>query len=132
MEKSLIIFKPDCMQKRCAGEVIRRFEAEGFSICDSKMMTLTNDLLRQHYAHLTHLSFFDEIVGFMSSRPVLLMIFEGDNIVKRVRELLGPTDSTQAPKGTVRGDLGVSKMRNIVHASDSPENAQAEIERFFN
>ena len=132
MEKTLIIFKPDCMQKGCVGEVIRRFEGEGFSICDSKMMTLSNDLLHEHYAHLTHLSFFDEIVGFMSSRPVLLMIFEGDNIVERVRVLLGPTDSTMASKGTVRGDLGANKMRNIVHASDSPENAQAEIERFFN
>ncbi len=132
MEKTLIIFKPDCMQKGYAGEVIRRFEAEGFSICNSKMMTLTHDLLNEHYAHLTHLSFFDKIVGFMSSCPVLLMIFEGDNIVARVRMLLGPTDSTIAPKGTVRGDLGTSKMRNIVHASDSPENARAEIERFFN
>ncbi len=132
MEKTLIIFKPDCMQKRCVGEVIQRFEAEGFSVCDSKMMTLSNDLLNDHYAHLTHLPFFGEIMDFMSSCPVLLLIFEGDNIVARVRKLLGPTDSTIAPKGTVRGDLGTDKMRNIVHASDSPENARAEIERFFN
>ncbi len=120
------------MQKRCAGEVIRRFEAEGFSVCDSKMMTLPHDLLREHYAHLTHLPFFGEILDFMRSCPVLLMIFEGDNIVDRVRELLGPTDSNIAPKGTVRGDLGTDKMRNIVHASDSKENALAEIKRFFN
>lgn len=120
------------MQKRCAGEVIRRFEAEGFSVCDSKMMTLPHDLLREHYVHLTHLPFFGEILDFMRSCPVLLMIFEGDNIVDRVRELLGPTDSNIAPKGTVRGDLGTDKMRNIVHASDSKENALAEIKRFFN
>ncbi len=131
MEKTLIIFKPDCMEKRCVGEVIRRFESEGFGICDSKMMTLPRDLLREHYAHLIHLPFFGGILDFMSLRPVVLMVFEGENIVERVRELLGPTDSTAAPKGTVRGDLGTDKMRNVVHASDSPENAAAEIERFF-
>ena len=95
------------------------------------MIQLDDDLLREHYAHVAHLPFFPEIAGFMSSRPVLAMILEGESIIQGVRDLLGPTDSTTAPKGTIRGDLGTDRMRNVVHASDSPENAQIEIERFF-
>jgi len=92
---------------------------------------LDDALLNEHYAHVAHLPFFPEIAAFMSSRPVMAMIWEGENVVQGVRDLLGPTDSTTAPKGTIRGDLGTDRMRNVVHASDSPENAQIEIERFF-
>jgi nucleoside-diphosphate kinase len=92
---------------------------------------LDDGLLREHYAHVADLPFFPEIASFMSSRPVLALILEGENVVQGVRDLLGPTDSTAAPKGTIRGDLGTDRMRNVVHASDSPENAQIEIDRFF-
>ena len=131
MEKTLILLKPDCLQNRVAGQVISRFEDKGYAISATRMIQLDDALLREHYAHVAHLPFFPEIAGFMSSRPVLAMILEGDNVVQGLRDLLGPTDSTTAPKGTIRGDLGTDRMRNVVHASDSPENAQIEIERFF-
>ena len=131
MEKTLILLKPDCLEKQVAGQVISRFEEKNYAIVDTRMIQLDDELLREHYAHVAHLPFFPEIAGFMSSRPVLAMILEGDNVVQGVRDLLVPTDSTTAPKGTIRGDLGTDRMRNVVHASDSPENAQIEIERFF-
>jgi nucleoside-diphosphate kinase len=131
MEKTLILLKPDCLQNRVAGQVISRFEDKGYAISATRMIQLDDALLREHYAHVADLPFFPEIAQFMSSRPVLAMILEGENVVQGVRDLLGPTDSTAAPKGTIRGDLGTDRMRNVVHASDSPENAQIEIERFF-
>ena len=131
MEKTLILLKPDCLENKVAGQVISRFEEKNYVIVATRMIQLDDALLREHYAHVADLPFFPEIAGFMSSRPVLAMILEGDNVVHGVRDLLGPTDSTTAPKGTIRGDLGTDRMRNVVHASDSPENAQVEIERFF-
>ena len=131
MEKTLILLKPDCLENKVAGQVISRFEDKNYGIVATRMIQLDDALLREHYAHVAHLPFFPEIAGFMSSRPVLAMILEGNNVVQGVRDLLGPTDSTTAPKGTIRGDLGTDRMRNVVHASDSPENAQVEIERFF-
>ena len=129
--KTLILLKPDCLENKVAGQVISRFEEKNYVIVATRMIQLDDALLREHYAHVADLPFFPEIAGFMSSRPVLAMILEGDNVVQGVRDLLGPTDSTTAPKGTIRGDLGTDRMRNVVHASDSPENAQIEIERFF-
>jgi nucleoside-diphosphate kinase len=131
MEKTLILLKPDCLQNKVAGKVISRFEEKGYGIIATRMIQLDDALLSEHYAHVADLPFFPEIAEFMSSRPVLAMILEGENIVQGVRDLLGPTDSTTAPKGTIRGDLGTDRMRNVVHASDSPENAQIEIDRFF-
>jgi len=131
MEKTLILLKPDCLQNQVAGKVISRFEEKGYGIIATRMIQLDDALLREHYAHVADLPFFPEIAEFMSSRPVLAMILEGENIVQGVRDLLGPTDSTSAPEGTIRGDLGTDRMRNVVHASDSPENAQIEIDRFF-
>ena len=119
------------MQNKVAGKVISRFEEKGYGIIATRMIQLDDTLLREHYAHVADLPFFPEIAEFMSSRPVLAMILEGENIVQGVRDLLGPTDSTAAPEGTIRGDLGTDRMRNVVHASDSPENAQIEIDRFF-
>ena len=131
MDKTLIIFKPDCMQKRLMGTVLSRFEAEGFSVAGCKMMQLDSELLRTHYAHIADLPFFPEIESFMASEPVVVMILQGEGVIAKVRELLGPTDSTKAPKGTIRGDYGETVMINVVHASDSPEAAEAEIARFF-
>jgi len=131
MEKTLILLKPDCLENKVAGQVISRFEEKNYGIVATRMIQLDHALLLEHYAHVADLPFFPEISGFMSSRPVLAMILEGENVVQGVRDLLGPTDSTTAPKGTIRGDLGTDRMRNVVHASDSPENAQVEIERFF-
>lgn len=131
MEETLIILKPDCMEKRIAGEVITRFENAGFDIVASKVMQLDSPILREHYAHVADLPFFPEIEAFMRSRLVMPMILRGDDVIAKVRELLGPTNSKEAPKGTIRGDLGTDMMRNVVHASDSPESAAAEKARFF-
>ena len=131
MEKTLIIFKPDCMEKACAGEVLRRFEETGFKICACKMIGLSEALLNEHYGHIAQLPFFPEIIEFMRSTPVIVMVLQGEDIIRRVRDLVGPTDSAIAPKGTIRGDMGTDKMRNIVHASDSAESSAIEIRRFF-
>jgi nucleoside-diphosphate kinase len=131
MEQTLILLKPDCLEAKAAGEVIGRFEAAGFAIVAAKVIQLRSDSLREHYAHVADKPFYPEIEAFMSSRPVIALVLEGKGVIDRVRELLGPTDSTAAPKGTIRGDLGTDKMKNIAHASDSPENARAEIARFF-
>ncbi len=131
MEKTFIILKPDCMEKGLAGQVLQRFESEGFSIVATKMVQLESSILREHYAHVADLPFFPEIEEFMSSRPVVMLALQGENVIQRVRDLLGPTDSSKAPKGTIRGDFGTDMMRNVVHASDGPETAEAELKRFF-
>jgi nucleoside-diphosphate kinase len=132
MEKTLVILKPDCMKARRAGKVISRFEKEGFTIVDCKLEKLSATVLEEHYAHIRQLAHvFPMLVEFMSSRPVLVLILEGENVIRRVRELLGPTDPVEAPEGTIRGDFGVDKTENVVHASDGPETAEEEIRRFF-
>ena len=131
MQKTFVIFKPDCMAQRHVGNVLARFEAAGFDVIGCKMTRLTPALLREHYAHVATKPFYPEIEQFMSSRPVIMMALQGDNIVQQVRDLLGPTDSRKAAKGTIRGDFGTEMMKNVVHASDTVENAQAELARFF-
>lgn len=131
MQRTFVIFKPDCMEQRHAGAVLARFEAAGFDVIGCKMTRLTAAVLREHYAHVASKPFYPEIEQFMSSRPVILMALQGENIVQKVRDLLGPTDSRKAAKGTIRGDFGTEMMKNVVHASDSDENAKAELARFF-
>jgi len=131
MQRSLILLKPDCIQKAIVGQVISRFEDSSYSIIACKMIQLDETLLNEHYAHVAELPFFPKIAEFMSSCPVLALVLEGDNVIQGVRDLIGPTDSTVAPKGTIRGDLGTDRMKNVVHASDSPDSALAEINRFF-
>lgn len=131
MEKTFIIFKPDAMDKRIVGTVLSRFEAAGFDVIACKMTRLSPALLRQHYAHVADKPFYPEIEGFMNARSVIMIGLQGVDVVKRVRDLLGPTDSRKAAKGTIRGDFGTDMMKNIVHASDSIENGQAELARFF-
>ncbi len=130
-EMTLLILKPDCVAKSLTGEVLRRFEQSGFGIRALKMTRLSPDLLNEHYAHLRDKSFFPEIIAFMTSGPVVLVALAGEDVVARVRDLVGPTDSRKAAKGTIRGDYGVDVMVNVVHASDSKENAQIELRRFF-
>lgn len=131
MEQTLIIFKPDCIGKRVVGKTLTRFEDAGFGIVAAKVLQLDSEILREHYAHVADKPFFPEIEEFMSSCPVLIMILAGDGIVRKVRDLLGPTNSQEAAPGTIRGDMGTDMMRNVVHASDSPDSAMSEITRFF-
>jgi nucleoside-diphosphate kinase len=134
-ETTLILFKPDAVSKNITGEVLTRFQKEGFMIRGIKMMRLSDEILAEHYSHIADMPFFPSVRGFMQETPVIALALEGENIITRVRDLLGPTDSTAAAAGTIRGDLGDksgdSKMRNVCHASDSPEAAAAEIQRFF-
>ena len=134
-ETTLILFKPDAVAKGNVGTVLARYEAEGFNIRGIKMMSLSDEILAEHYAHIADMPFFPSVRGFMQETPVIALALEGDDIISKVRDLLGPTDSTTAAEGTIRGDFGDksgdSKMRNVCHASDSPEAAEAEIKRFF-
>ena len=131
MQKTFVIFKPDCMEKRLVGTVLSRFEAAGFDVVGCKMARLTPALLREHYAHVADKPFYPEIEQFMSSQPVIMVALRGADVVQKVRDLLGPTDSRKAAKGTIRGDFGTEMMKNVVHASDSDENAKLELARFF-
>ena len=131
IETTLILVKPDAVAEGLTGQVLHRLESHGLKILNCRMLRLTAALLQEHYAHLAHLPFFPEIETFMASGPVVAVALSGENAMARVIDLLGPTDSTKAPKGTIRGDLGKDKMHNVLHASDSPETAQAELRRFF-
>jgi nucleoside-diphosphate kinase len=131
MQKTLIICKPDCMEQKHVGNVVDRFEKAGFEIVGCKMARLTSAQLREHYSHVADKPFYPEIEAFMSSRPVIIVALKGEDVVAKVRDLLGPTDSRKAAKGTIRGDYGTEMMKNVVHASDSVENGQIEIARFF-
>lgn len=131
MERTYIMLKPDCVRRGLMGEVIARIERKGFAITEVKMMQLDEAILCEHYAHLTEKSFFPELVEYMTSGPVLGMIVEGDNVVKGMRILMGATKYEEAAAGTIRGDFATSTTENIIHGSDSPENAEIEIARFF-
>ena len=134
-QTSLILLKPDAIAKNLVGQVLARFQEQGFVIRGIKMMSLSDEILAEHYAHIAAMPFFPSVRGFMQETPVIALALEGENIITRVRDLLGPTDSTQAAAGTIRGDFGHkdgdAKMRNVCHASDSVEAAQAELKRFF-
>jgi nucleoside-diphosphate kinase len=134
-ETTLILFKPDAVKANIIGTVLSRYEAEGFQIKGLKMMTLSDEILAEHYSHIADKPFFPDVRSFMQETPVIALALSGENVITRVRDLLGPTDSKEAPAGTIRGDFGEkaedSKMRNVCHASDSPEAAEAEIKRFF-
>lgn len=135
MQRSLILLKPDAVQGHFCGKVIDRFETAGFTIRACKMVHLTPEVLRDHYAHIADKPFYPEVETFMRSAPVVALILEGDDVISKVREMLGVTDSKMAAPGTIRAELGSkaenSKMINVAHASDSEEAAEAEIKRFF-
>jgi len=131
MERTLILLKPDAVTKRICGKVIARFEEAGFTIVGCKMIALHPALLREHYAHIADKPFYPEVETFMSSVPVIAMVLEAENVVAKVREMLGVTDSRKAAPGTIRAQYGKDQMVNVAHASDSPETAQQEVARFF-
>jgi len=131
MQTTLILLKPDCVLKGHCGDVLQRFEKAGFRIRGCKMMRLSVELLREHYAHIAAKPFFPEVETFMQSSPVIAVALEADGAIEKVRALAGPTDSKKAGPGTVRGDFGVDVMVNVVHASDSLEAARVELARFF-
>ena len=130
-QTTLILLKPDTVSNNRCGEVLKRFESAGFVIRGMKMIQLDDAILQEHYAHIASRPFFPEVVAFMKKTPVVAVALSGENVIDRVRALLGPTDSRKADKGTLRGDFGGDSMVNVAHASDSPEAAEAELKRFF-
>jgi nucleoside-diphosphate kinase len=130
-EKSLIIIKPDAIQRNLVGTIVSRFEQKGLKIIGMKMIHLTDVHLNEHYAHIADKPFFPGIQKFMKSAPVIVVAFSGAGAVAAIRTIVGPTKAFEAPAGTIRGDLAMSMQSNVVHASDSVENGEAEVARFF-
>ena len=131
MEKTLVIFKPSAIDRRLIGKIITRIEDKGFIISGIKMMQLDEQILREHYAHLVDKPFFPSIVESMTATPVIVACLSGVEAVRVFREMTGVTNGRNAAPGTLRGDFCMSGQANIVHASDSVENAQIELNRFF-
>lgn len=132
MERTLVLIKPDAIQRGHVGEITSRFERKGLKLIGLKMMELDDVLLREHYAHLADKHFFEGLASFMKSTPVIAVVWEGLECVNAVRLLCGITKAREAEAGSIRGDLAMSVSCNVIHASDSVENAEAEVMRFFN
>ena len=130
-ERTLIILKPDAVQRGLVGTVLARFEERGFSIAGMKMVVLSQSQLTEHYAHIADKPFFPGIAKFMSSSPVVVAVIEGKDAVQVARDMCGPTNARKAASGTIRGDFSLSMQCNVIHASDSLETAQKEVARFF-
>lgn len=130
-ERSLIILKPDTIHRGLIGKVLARIEQRGFKLVALKMAKMDQAKLDEHYGHLTSKPFYPEIVDYMTMGPVVFVIVEGDNAVNGMRQLCGATDPAQADMGTIRADFATTIRYNLIHASDSVENADAEIKRFF-
>lgn len=131
LEKTLVLLKPCTLQRGLAGEIISIFEKKGLQICGMKMMQLTDELLSEHYAHLSAKPFFQRVKDSMMAAPVVALCLQGVDAIAVVRTLAGPTNGRNAAPGTIRGSYCMSFQENIVHASDSPETAAVELRRFF-
>jgi len=131
IEKSLVIIKPDGVRKKIIGEIISRFEKENLTIEKLKMMKISRDLAYKHYQDHKSKNFFNILIDYITSGPVVVMVVSGKNAISRVRELMGSTDSKKAKQGTIRGDFGVDITINVIHGSDSVESAKREIDLFF-
>jgi len=130
-ERTLVIIKPDCIQRHLAGEVIGRFEKKGLKLAAAKFMQISQEPARQLYAVHRGKPFFEGVVKFLSSSPVLVMVWEAEGVIDMVRKMMGATFGCDAEPGTIRGDFGCSKGYNLVHGSDSAESAEQEIKLFF-
>ncbi|MGF1633197.1 MAG: nucleoside-diphosphate kinase [Phycisphaerae bacterium] len=131
MQTTLVILKPDCVDRGLAGEVIRRFEAKGLKIAGMKMMKITRQLAEKHYAEHVGKGFFEDLVAFMTGSPVVVLAVRGPEAIGLVRTLMGKTKFTEAAPGTIRGDYAHDFTKNLVHGSDSEDSAQRELGIFF-
>ena len=131
MEMSLVLIKPDAMQKRSAGAIISRLEGQGFKLAALKMLQLDEASATRHYDIHIGKPFFDDLIKYIISTPIVAIVFEGENAVEEIRETVGATDSAKAEPGTIRADFGSDVQHNAVHASDSKETAEKEIGLFF-
>ena len=131
MERTLVLVKPDGVQRGLIGEIISRLERRGFKLVGMKLMQVDDVLARQHYGEHVDRPFFAGLVAFITSSPVVAMAWEAENAVEAVRNTMGQTNPTTSPPGTIRGDLALDIGRNLVHGSDSPESAERELALFF-
>ncbi|MCX6010721.1 MAG: nucleoside-diphosphate kinase [Chloroflexi bacterium] len=131
MERSLVLVKPDAMERELAGAIIARLQKLGLKLVAVKMLHADKALARQHYAVHKDKPFYGDLVNYITSTPIVACVFEGKNAVETIRKAMGATDPAKAEKGTIRADFGESLERNSVHGSDSPENAEIEINLFF-
>lgn len=131
MERSLVLVKPDAMKRGLAGAIIARLQALGLKMVALKLLHADKALARKHYAVHKDKPFFDDLVAYITSTPIVAAVFEGDHAVERIRKAMGATDPAKAEKGTIRADFGESLERNSVHGSDSPENGEIESNLFF-
>jgi nucleoside-diphosphate kinase len=131
LERSLVLVKPDATKRNLSGEIVSRFEKAGLKIVGMKLLHMDKNLAKRHYAVHEGKPFFNSLVDYITSAPIVAVVFEGDNAVERIRKIMGSTDPVKADKGTIRADFGVDIQNNAVHGSDSPENAAKEIALFF-
>lgn len=131
MQRTLILLKPDGVQRRLVGTIIQRFEQKGLRLVALKLVQAGRDLAEKHYAVHKGKPFYDSLLGFLTSGPTVALVWEGREAVAVARGLMGPTDGTKAPPATIRGDFAISVQNNLVHGSDSPENAATEIALWF-
>lgn len=131
MERTLVLLKPDCVQRRLMGRILGRFEDKGLNIVAMKMMRLTPELSRKHYAEHVNKPFYPTLESFVTGGPLVAMVIEGLEAIRVVREMLGATSGLKAAAGTIRGDYSSSRQMNLVHASDGPDAAKREIEIYF-
>ena len=129
--KTFFMIKPDGVQRNLVGEIISRVEAKGFSITKIKMMTISKELAEQHYGEHKDKPFFNNLVSFITSGPVVAMQVEGENVVLQIRNLMGATNPSESTPGSIRGDLATELDKNVVHGSDSDESAERELSLFF-
>lgn len=130
-QRTFIAIKPDAVQRGLSGQIIARFEQKGFKLVGLKLMTVSRELAERHYEAHSERPFFKGLVDFLVSSPIVAMVWEGDNVIETARLMMGATNPAQAQPGTIRGDLSVDIGRNVIHGSDSPENATREINLFF-
>ena len=131
MERTLVLLKPDCVQRRLMGEVIGRFERKGLNVIAMKMLQVTPDLAKKHYAEHVSKPFYPNLEQFITASPIVALVVEGLEVIRVVREMLGATSGLKAAPGTIRGDFSSSRQMNLVHASDGPEASAREIELYF-
>ncbi|MFN7990957.1 MAG: nucleoside-diphosphate kinase [Candidatus Micrarchaeia archaeon] len=130
-ERTLLLLKPDALHRGLIGEIIARFERKGFKIAGMKMLRVTKEMAKEHYAHLVSKPFYPDLEKFITADPVVAVVIEGKEAVEVTRLIVGPTNASKAPGGSIRGDFSNSTSRNIIHASDSKETAEKEVHRFF-
>jgi nucleoside-diphosphate kinase len=131
MERTLILVKPDAFARNLTGEIVARFERKGLRLAALQLLTMTRELAARHYAEHVGKPFYDELVSFITSGPLVAMVLEGERAVEAARQVIGATDPIAASPGSIRGDYAVSVGQNMVHGSDSPESAEREVGLFF-